>query len=116
EHGFADTGVEVMGNTGLLVELQRVIKNLDIDWEDALSERVGDIVGHQSASTIRSGVKYARDRSDELKDSLGEFLTEELKAVVSRQELDIFYQDVDELRLQLDRLEARVRRFTQPPN
>src|SRR5690554_6885408 len=116
EHGFVDSGVEFMCNTGLLIELQRLLKNLDIDWEEALSERVGDIVGHQSAQTIRTGVQYARDRSQEMNRSLGEFLTQELKTLVSKQELEIFYQDVDELRLHMDRLEARVKLFARSHN
>lgn len=106
---FSDSGVEVIGNTGLLVDLQRLLKNLDIDWEDALSEFLGDIVGHQSAEVIRGGAKYTRDRARDLRRSTSEFLTEELQSVVSKNELEDFYQDVDDLRLQLDRLEARAR-------
>jgi ubiquinone biosynthesis protein UbiJ len=108
---FTDSGVEVVGNTGLLVDLQRLLKNLDIDWEEALSEFLGDIVGHQSAEAIRSGVNYTRDRADELRRSTSEFLTEELQALVSKNELEDFYQQVDDLRLQLDRLEARARKL-----
>lgn len=108
---FAGSGVEVIGNTGLLVDLQRLLKNVDIDWEEAVSQLVGDVVGHQSAELIRSGVGYARDRASELKRLLGEFLTEELKTVPAKSELEGFYRDVDELRLQADRLDARVREF-----
>lgn len=113
EHGFVGTGVEVMGNTALLVELQRLLKNLDIDWEDALSEKIGDIAGHHSAEAIRTSVNYTRARTREMHRLTGDFLTEEFKAAVPRAELDAFYQDVDELRLHLDRLEARVNRLFQ---
>lgn len=108
---FADSGVEVIGNTGLLVDLQRLLKNLDIDWEEALSELLGDVVGHQGAGMIRTGVNYARDRTSETKRLISEFLTEELQTLPSRNELEDFYQDVDELRLQVDRLEARMKQF-----
>lgn len=110
---FANSGVEVMGNTGLLVDLQRLLKNLDIDWEEALSEMFGDLAGHQSANMIRSGINYTRDRAGEAKRLLREFLTEELQALPSKNELEHFYADVDELRLRADRLEARVQQLLQ---
>lgn len=110
---FANSGVEVTGNTGLLIDLQRLLKNLDIDWEEALSEVFGDILGHQSANVIRSGVNYTRDRASEAKRLLSEFLTEELQTLPSKNELEHFYADVDELRLRADRFEARVQAFLQ---
>jgi ubiquinone biosynthesis protein UbiJ len=114
EHtSFADSGVEVIGNTGLLVDLQRLLKNLDIDWEEALSELLGDVVGHQGANMIRGGVNYTRDRAGEVKRLVSEFLTEELHTLPSRNELEGFYQDVDDLRLHADRLEARIKQFLQ---
>jgi len=105
---FADSGVEVIGNTGLLVDLQRLLKNLDIDWEDALSDLLGDILGHQGANAIRSGLGYGRDRASEARRLLSEFLTEELRVLPAKNELEFFYREVDDLRLAADRLEARV--------
>lgn len=105
---FADSGVEVIGNTGLLVDLQRLLKNLDIDWEYALSDLLGDILGHQGANAIRSGLGYGRDRASEAKRLLSEFLTEELRVLPAKNELEFFYREVDDLRLAADRLEARV--------
>lgn len=108
---FAGSGVEIAGDTALLAELQRLLQNLDIDWEDALSEVVGDVTAHQSAQWIRKGADYTHARAQEINRLLGEFLTEELRAVVARNELENFYQEVDEVRLSLDRLEVRVQRL-----
>ena len=108
---FANTGVEVIGNTGLLVDLQRLLINLDIDWEEALTEVLGDVIGHQGAELLRSGTRYAGDRASEAKRRISEFLTEELGTLPSRNELEGFYQDVDDLRLQADRLEARIKQL-----
>lgn len=110
---FANSGVEVTGDTGLLLALQRLLKNLDIDWEEALSGVFGDILGHQGANMIRSGVNYARDRASEAQRLLSEFLTEELQTLPAKNELQHFYADVDELRLRADRFEARVQAFLQ---
>lgn len=112
EHtSFADSGAEVIGNTGLLVDLQGLLKNLDIDWEEALSERVGDMAGHQSAQAIRNGLNYSRERASEVKRLTSEFLTEELRTLPNKHELEDFFRAVDETRLGVDRAEARVQQL-----
>lgn len=108
---FANSGVEVIGNTGLLVDLQRLMRNLDIDWEEALTGVVGDVIGHQSAEMIRSGARYASNRTSEARRLVSEFLTEELGTLPARNELEGFYQDVDDLRLHTDRIEARIKQL-----
>ena len=110
---FADSGVEVIGSTGLLVDLQRLLKNLDIDWEEALSDVFGDLLGHQGAAAIRSGIGYTRERASEAKRLLSEFVTEELGTLPSRNELEGFYSAVDEVRMQADRVAARVQQLMQ---
>ena len=107
---FADTGVEVIGNTGALITWQNLLRNLDIDWEEALSGVLGDIAGPKLAAGLRQLVSYGTSRSGGVTRLTGEYLTEELRLLPSRQELELFYEDVDELRLHLDRLEARLQR------
>lgn len=105
---LAQSGVEMMGDTGLLLDLQSLLRDLDIDWEEALSQLFGDLLGHQSAQLIRGGLNYGRDRASEAQRLLSEFLTEELQSLPSKLELEDFNQQVDDLRLRLDRLEARM--------
>lgn len=108
---FANSGVEVIGNTGLLVDLQRLLSNMDIDWEEALNQLLGDLAGHQTANLIRSGMSYTRDRVSEVKRLASEFLTEELKSLPAKNELDNFYREVDDLRLRIDRADARIKQL-----
>ncbi|MBE8718846.1 ubiquinone biosynthesis accessory factor UbiJ [Cellvibrio polysaccharolyticus] len=110
---FADTGVEVIGNTAALITWQNLLRNLDIDWEEALSGVLGDIAGPKLAAGLRQLVSYSTGRSSGVTRLTGEYLTEELRLLPSRQELDVFYEDVDEVRLHLDRLEARLQRLQQ---
>lgn len=110
---FANSGVEVIGNTGLLVDLQRLLKNVEIDWEEALNQLLGDLLGHQSAKAIRTGAKYASTRLTEVRRLTSEFLTEELHALPSKHELEDFYAKVDGLNLRTDRAAARLARLAQ---
>lgn len=110
-HNLKDSGVTVMGDLSLLAEMQRLVKNLDIDWEEMLSQFTGDIIGHQSAQLIRAKFGWAKDRAKSAQRLTSEFLTEELQALPSKPELAHFYEHVDELRFAVDRAAARVEKL-----
>lgn len=107
-HNLKDTGVTVMGDLSLLADYQRLLKNLDIDWEEMLSQFTGDIIGHQTAQMLRAKFSWAKDRATSAQRLTSEFLTEELKTLPGKPELEHFYQQVDDLRLAVDRAAARV--------
>ncbi len=109
-HNLKYSGVTAMGDLGLLADLQKLVKNLEIDWEDILSQFTGDIIGHQAAQTIRAKFGWMKDRAQSAQRLAGEFLTEELQTLPSKPELNDFYQQVDELRLAVDRAAARMAR------
>lgn len=110
-HNLKDSGVSVMGDLSLLADYQRLLKNLDIDWEEMLSQFTGDIIGHQTAQMIRTKFGWAKDRAQSAQRLTQEFLTEELQTLPSKPELEDFYQQVDELRLAVDRAAARVEKI-----
>jgi ubiquinone biosynthesis protein UbiJ len=91
--------------------MQRLMKNLDIDWEEMLSQFTGDIIGHQTAQMIRAKFGWAKERATSARRLTGEFLTEELKALPGKPELEDFYRQVDDLRLAVDRAAARVEKL-----
>ncbi len=110
-HNLKYSGVTAMGDLTLLADLQQLLKNLDIDWEDMLSQFTGDIIGHQTAQVIRAKFGWAKDRAQTAARLGKEFLTEEYQALVSKPELEDFYQQVDELRLAVDRAAARIEKL-----
>ena len=103
-----DTGVQVFGSTRFLADLQKILKNLEIDWEEMLSQVFGDIAGHQGAQLIRGKMSWAKDRSANIQRLTSEFLTEELRILPNQAELAFFNGQVDELRLGVDRVAARI--------
>ncbi len=110
EHlNLANAGVSVFGDTMLLFSLQKIASQLDIDWEDALCEIFGDIIGTQIARVIRNSHNWAHGSRRSLQRLVSEYLTEELQATPSRNELEVFSREVDELRLAGDRLAAKLK-------
>ena len=108
-----NSGVQVIGSTIFLAELQHILKKLDIDWEEMLSQIFGDIIGHQGAELIRSKMNWAKDRASSITRLTSEFLTEELQTLPSKAEVAFFNQQVDEIRLGVDRVEARINQLLQ---
>ncbi len=112
------SGVEISGGTGMLLELRQILQGLDIDWEELLSELLGDVAGHQGAEMLRSAKRWLHGRSQSSQRLISEFITEELQLLPSRLELEEFYSNVDQLHLDLDRAEGRLqllkRQLNQP--
>ena len=103
-----ETNVELIGNTSFISELQKIFKNIDIDWEEMLSQVFGDIIGHQGAEIVRSKLSWSKDRVNNIQRLTSEFLTEELRVLPSSPELNFFNSQVDELKLGVDRAQARI--------
>lgn len=105
---LARSGVEALGSTALLTDVQHLLRQLDLDWEELLADLLGDAAAHPPARLLRSGLNWTRQRAGSGRRLLQEFLTEELQATPSRHELSLFNSAVDQLRLQLDRAEAHL--------
>ncbi|HEY7776028.1 MAG TPA: hypothetical protein VIC02_05755 [Kineobactrum sp.] len=101
------SGVTVAGSTAFLAELQAILQNLDIDWEDALSEQIGIVPAHSLAQAFSGASHWAKDRQQSLQRLISEYLTEESGAVIGRNEFTAFSDDIHQLRLSLDRAQAR---------
>ena len=110
---LADSGVEVVGSTSMLTHVQRIAHNLEIDWEEALAQLFGDVLGHQMAEHLRLRVRWLGNRFSSAQRLLGEYLTEELRSLPAKPELTSFSREVDELRLGADRIEARIQQLQQ---
>ena len=104
---LADSGVEVLGSTSLLNNLRYIAGNMEIDWEEALSKLVGDVAAHEAAGQMRAGVRWLQDRMSSGQRLVSEYLTEEMKTVPTKPELDAFSGQIDELRMGADRLAQR---------
>jgi ubiquinone biosynthesis protein UbiJ len=105
--------VTLEGDVELGQRFQRVIAGLDIDWEEHLSRLTGDIVAHQVGNLARGFFGWARDTAENFGRDGAEYAQDELRLAPTRQEAEVYFRAVDELRSDYDRLEARVQRLRQ---
>lgn len=105
---FADERLHVQGDTALAHQLQRALNQLQPDWEAAMARHIGDVPAHFLGQRIRSAVKWSRQAVGAMNANLEEYLHEESRTLPGRRELEATFQDIDELNLRTERLEARL--------
>ena len=94
-----------------LIELQRTLAHLDVDWEAPLVDALGDVAGHQLATLLKGAFSWGRQASAGLARQLEEFIHEEARLTPPRLELEDFYREVHELQMQVERIELRTARL-----
>ena len=105
--------VKVSGDAELARRLQQLATRFDPDWQQPFVTAFGEILGVQIAQTLRAALLQARRSARDLAETAAEYVTEELRDVVPRAELDAFHDDVDVIRDDVERMAARVARLRQ---
>ena len=105
---FASDKLEVNGKVGTLQAYQKFATSLDLDWESYLSRWLGPAMGPEIAKGIRKTHKFAKNATDTTLLDITEYLQEEIKLTPAREQVSDLKEAVHELRLAVDRFEARL--------
>ena len=100
--------VEISGDTRLGHQFKNVFSQMDIDWSEPLANLVGDAAAYQIQQTGKQIGRWGKDTARSVSTSFSEYLQEESRDVLTETELEMFYDAVDELRNDVDRLAAKV--------
>jgi ubiquinone biosynthesis protein UbiJ len=84
---------------------------LDIDWEAALAELIGDVPAHLLGETIRNSAEFRSNALNRAQSALAEVSQEELRLTPSKNEYQSFVQSVRHLSTDVDRLAARANKL-----
>ena len=105
--------LRIEGDADLARRLQKLAQRFDPDWQQPFAAVFGDVIGVQIANAVAGGLRHARDAAGAFASNAAEFVTEESRDVVPRDELNAFHDDVDTLRDDVERIAARVTRLRQ---
>lgn len=108
---FFDTGVEVRGDHDLLRQIKKILKNLDVDWEAAMSQLIGDVPAHLIGESLRTSMQWKKDVAKRATAAATEFSQEEVRLTPGRNEADHFNNEVKHLANDVDRLDARMNKL-----
>ena len=104
----SDARVHIEGDAALAQDFARLFQGLDPDWERALSDRLGRVVGYQVAAALRGVSAWTLTTATDLEAMVGDYLREESGLLVTRPEVEAFLDQVDRLRDDVARVEQRI--------
>lgn len=105
--------IAISGDIALGQHFQALFKQLDIDWEEHLSHITGDVIAHSLGNMARGFFGWGRQTLDSLTMDVGEYVQYESRDVASGPEINHFNQQIDKIRSDVDRAEARINRLLQ---
>ena len=106
-----DSDVSIEGNMGLSEKFSNILSEVDLDWEEWLSHIAGDLVAYKTGETVRGATAWLKETNEAMQMNTSEYLQEESRILPAEAEVAYYMDQVDALRGDADRLEARVKRL-----
>ncbi len=103
--------VAVEGDAAVGREFQAILMDLHIDWEEQLSQVIGDVAAYRLGRLWRGFRDWGQQTSGVLLRDSGEYLQQELRVLPPHHAVEQFLTAVDVLREDTDRLALRIERL-----
>ena len=103
--------IQILGDVQFAKQLQDWQQHFDFDWEQQLARLTGDTLAYPLAQSLRRGFDWLKYNRSEFEQSVAEYLREESHYLPDKSQTMRFMQNVDLLRADTDRLEARIKRL-----
>lgn len=103
--------VDIAGDADLARRIQKLLAQLDPDWDAPFARVFGEVAGQQIAQGLRGLLGWGRATAKAMVLNTSEYLREESRDLVAPAELDQFIDEVDQLRDATARAQARVERL-----
>jgi len=103
--------VTISGDVGTVSQVEKYLAAIDIDWEEHLSRLTGDLLAHKIGNGVRSAMAWLQGTAKSLSDDVSEYARYEAEWLPDTYQRDQFVSAVNQIRNDVDRLEARIKRF-----
>jgi ubiquinone biosynthesis protein UbiJ len=111
DSAIRDGVIDLTGDQEVALQFQDLLRCGRPDLEEELSGVVGDVVAHSMGEFARSVERWGKEARRTLRQNVSEYLQEESRTVPSRYEADVFRQQVESMRDDVARFEARLKRL-----
>lgn len=101
------SGVALEGDVEIIQQLSTILKEQDFDVEEPLSELFGDVAAHQITRATRGAFSFLKKAGKTLLEESGSLFNNGETTFVAKSKAEGFYDAVDNLRDDFERLEAR---------
>jgi ubiquinone biosynthesis protein UbiJ len=100
--------LDVQGDMQIAQDFSALVKELDIDWEEHLSQYMGDVVAHQIVKTGKHIHQGAKEQLSKLASIISQGALEEKKIAAPAIAVTHFTDQVHQTRADVERLQSRV--------
>ena len=111
ESVMRDRRITMSGDVELARAMKTLLQAFDPDWEEALSQIVGDFLARKTGVGVRSLRDWLATARTSVTDTVGEILTEEKRLLPTRLRYQKHQVEVEHLRDDVERLSVRIDRL-----
>lgn len=101
--------LDIEGDPMLAQQFSKLFAELDIDWQEQLAQRLGDVPAHFISQAFTRSKQWLQQALADQQAWVRDVLVEEKQMLVSTTEFDQFKQQIQQVRAQVDRIERDVR-------
>lgn len=110
---FFAEDIVITGNAETAQAVISLFDKLNIDWEEYLAEITGDVAAHHTGNIVRNIKKWFQKVDQTLSLDMNEYLHEEKQWFPTKETLADFFAEIDTLRMDVDRIEVKLKRMLQ---
>ena len=103
--------LDLEGDMHIAQHVSALFQELNIDWEEVLSQKVGDIAAYQIVKTSKQARASLHKQLDMMADTAAAMLIDEKKIAAHKLQVMHFGDQVIDTRDATERLEARIQRL-----
>ncbi len=107
-HQFFAEDLNIEGDAEFAQLVIELFDEVNIDWDEHVSKIIGDIPAHKLGKLMGGIKNWMRQTQTNFTADMNDYLHEEAACVPSKEELQDFFTDIDNLRMDTDRLESRI--------
>jgi ubiquinone biosynthesis protein UbiJ len=108
----ANRQINIEGDTHLAAEMAKVLSNMRWDYEDDLSNLIGDIPANKIGTFARDAASSVKETSSNIAEMLSEYWQEEMPLIAKKRHIEQFNAEVDALGSDVARFEKKLAKFT----
>ncbi|PCJ32707.1 MAG: hypothetical protein COA90_01905 [Gammaproteobacteria bacterium] len=103
--------IDINGDVQFAKQLQELLAGFDFDWEAQIAKLTGDSLAYPIAHGLRNALSWIKNTHQSLQLDVTEYLKEEVGILPDKSQITDYMADIDKLRADFDRLEARLNRL-----
>jgi len=109
---FFSEDIKIEGNAEFAQQVILLFDELEIDWEAHLAKIIGDVPAYHLHQMKKKVMRWLNRTQNTFAQDISEYLHEEIIWFPTQEALQDLFADIDVLRMDVDRIEARIKQLS----